>query len=76
MQNLEGANCATTDPEIFFPERGSSRGVLKVARAICRACEVFDECREDAVQNTERFGIQAGLSPRERERLRSGRDTH
>lgn len=61
------ALCAETDPEAFFPEKGtSSRG----AKSICAACPVRHECLEYALANDERFGIWGGLSESERRIVR------
>jgi WhiB family redox-sensing transcriptional regulator len=64
------ANCQGVDPEFFFPERGES---TKEAKAVCRACDVQEECLEYSLANKERFGIWGGLSERERRRLRRRR---
>ena len=63
------ALCAQVDPEIFFPEKGGS---TREAKKVCAACEVKDECLEDAMHHDERFGIRGGLSERERRRLKKG----
>jgi len=57
------ANCASTDPEIFFPEKG---GTTRFAKKVCRSCDVRAECLEDALDRDERFGVRGGLSERER----------
>ena len=61
------ALCAQTDPEAFFPEKGGS---TREAKAVCRSCQVREECLEYALANDERFGIWGGMSERERRRLR------
>ncbi|MGD0895692.1 MAG: WhiB family transcriptional regulator [Acidimicrobiales bacterium] len=53
------ANCMGVDPELFFPERGSST--------------VRVECLEFAIANSEKFGIWGGMSERERRRVRRAR---
>jgi WhiB family redox-sensing transcriptional regulator len=63
----ERALCAQTDPEAFFTEKGGS---TREAKRICATCEVRTKCLEDALDNDERFGIQGGLSERERRRLK------
>lgn len=62
------ALCSQTDPEAFFPERGSS---ARDAKSVCATCPVREECLEYALANDERFGIWGGLSESERRRLRS-----
>jgi WhiB family redox-sensing transcriptional regulator len=58
------------DPDLFFPERGAS---TREAKAVCRGCEVRDECLEYALDQGEKFGIWGGLSERERRRVRRQR---
>jgi WhiB family redox-sensing transcriptional regulator len=62
----ERALCAQTDPEAFFPEKGSTRE----AKRVCVSCEVRAECLGCALDHDERFGIWGGLSERERPRLK------
>jgi WhiB family redox-sensing transcriptional regulator len=58
------------DPELFFPERGSS---TREAKEVCRGCVVRVECLEFAIANSEKFGIWGGMSERERRRVRRAR---
>ncbi|HRN90538.1 MAG TPA: WhiB family transcriptional regulator [Candidatus Saccharibacteria bacterium] len=62
------ALCAQTDPETFFPEKGSS---VRDAKKICAGCEVRAQCLEYALANDERFGVWGGLSERERRNFRT-----
>jgi WhiB family redox-sensing transcriptional regulator len=64
------ANCLGVDPDLFFPERGAS---TKEAKAVCRGCQVREQCLEYALANGEKFGIWGGLSERERRRIRRQR---
>jgi WhiB family redox-sensing transcriptional regulator len=64
------ANCMGVDPELFFPERGSS---TREAKEVCRGCVVRMECLEFAIANSEKFGIWGGMSERERRRVRRAR---
>lgn len=59
----DGALCAQTDPESFFPEKGGSS---RDAKATCLACPVRSFCLEWALEHKERFGIWGGLSERQR----------
>ena len=63
----ERALCPQTDPERFFPEKGSS---TRDAKAICSRCEVRTECLEYALKTDTRFGVWGGLSERERRQLK------
>lgn len=59
-------NCVGVDSDLFFPERGAPS---HEAKAVCRGCEVRDECREFAIEHDERFGIWGGTSYRDRKRI-------
>ncbi len=61
------ALCAQTDPEAFFPEKGGS---TREAKAVCKICEVRQECLEYALAHDERYGIWGGYSERERRKLK------
>lgn len=64
------ANCMGVDPDLFFPERGSS---TREAKEVCRGCVVRMDCLEFAIANGEKFGIWGGMSERERRRVRRAR---
>jgi WhiB family redox-sensing transcriptional regulator len=64
------ANCMGVDPDLFFPERGSS---TREAKEVCRGCVVQEDCLEFAIANGEKFGIWGGMSERERRRVRRAR---
>jgi WhiB family redox-sensing transcriptional regulator len=63
QQWAEGALCAQTDPDIWFPPVGGSH---RQAKAICRECPVIAECLAYAMENREQYGIFGGKSERER----------
>jgi WhiB family redox-sensing transcriptional regulator len=56
--------CAQTDPDEFFPERGST---TRHAKNICQRCDVRADCLDYAITNNEAFGVWGGLSVEERE---------
>ncbi len=60
------ANCLGADPELFFPDRGTTNAPAKL---ICNACEVRVECLQEAVDNREP-GIYGGTTERERKFIR------
>lgn len=62
--------CRGCDPNLFYPERGTS---TREAKAVCAACTVRTECLEYSLANGERFGIWGGASERERRRIRQRR---
>jgi WhiB family redox-sensing transcriptional regulator len=68
---MEVGNCRDMDPEHFYPTRGET-SKERAARAVCRGCEVKQECLEYALTPpVERFGIWGGMSEKERRRVRS-----
>lgn len=66
----EGALCAETDPEAFFPEKGESS---HEGKRICESCPLQQACLQYALENNEEFGIWGGLSSTERKRIRRER---
>jgi WhiB family transcriptional regulator, redox-sensing transcriptional regulator len=63
----QGALCAQTGADFFFPEPGSS---VREAKRICGLCPIRSACLEYALDNDERFGVWGGLSEKERLELR------
>jgi WhiB family redox-sensing transcriptional regulator len=66
---MEYAQCARTDPEAFFPEKGGSTAD---AKKVCSSCPVIEECARYALGRNERFGVWAGMSERERRKMLKG----
>src|SRR4051794_41164046 len=58
----DGAVCASTDPEQWFPVKGGS---ARLARAVCACCPVRRSCLASALLFAE-DGIWAGTSPKQR----------
>ncbi|MFD3929717.1 WhiB family transcriptional regulator [Streptomyces sp. NPDC058614] len=73
-QWLKAAACRAPgiDPDLFFPDNNVEG--IGVARAICGACPVRRSCLEECLRSEAgkgafaRFGVYAGLSPRQRVR--------
>lgn len=71
--NLSGAICATTDPEVWFPEQGEG-SKSQLARKLCQQCPVRDLCLErtldtaDALTHT---GVWAGYTAVKIRRMRN-----
>lgn len=61
------------DPETFYPDNHAAG--IEQARAICKGCPVRRECLTDCLRHeggraaASRFGVYAGLTPRQRERV-------
>lgn len=68
-RSMEGANCATTGGDAFFPDKGGS---TRDAKRVCANCDIRDACLEYALDHDERFGVWGGLSERERRQIRKG----
>jgi hypothetical protein len=65
---VEGAACAQTDPELFFPDKGKPSVSAKL---VCRRCPVTAACLEFALKSPIRVdGIWGGTTPKERQELR------
>jgi WhiB family redox-sensing transcriptional regulator len=60
------ALCAEADPEAWFPETGHN---ARAAKAICRRCDVREDCLAYALEHRIRWGIWGGLSEKERQAL-------
>lgn len=63
---MDSANCATTDPEIFFPEKGPSNA----AKQVCAACDVVAQCLAFARREGIESGIFGGMTAHERKTAR------
>lgn len=63
------ANCATTDPDLFFAEVGDWRGT-QAAMKVCDGCDVAAQCLEFAMRTDQREGVWGGLDASARRRLR------
>jgi WhiB family redox-sensing transcriptional regulator len=63
------AVCATTDAELWFPQKGD-RHTADKAKEFCASCPVAIQCLETALANEEREGIWAGLNGDQLARLR------
>lgn len=61
---IADAACGSTDGDAWFPEKGGS---THYARKICGQCPVRAQCRADALDRGEPFGIWGDLSVAERE---------
>lgn len=61
------AICATTDPDLFHPDKG---GPTKDALAICAECPVAAACLADALRFAKQIGIRGGMTARDRTRIR------
>lgn len=66
---FDQAACHDTGPEAFFPD--SPHDVPAAAQLLCMTCTVFDACFTYGL--TQRYGVWAGTSEAERDRIRKQR---
>lgn len=66
---IEGALCAQTDPEAFFPHPGPLGASDRRLKRICAACPVRRPCLEYALAEGLEYGVWGGLTARERMKL-------
>lgn len=64
---MDDAECAHTDPELWFPERG---GPAQAAIRICNNCPVRVQCLDYAMSEHLPFGIWGGATQRQIAQLR------
>lgn len=62
----DDAVCATTDPDLFFPD---IRDPARLAKRICNSCPVKQECLDYAIQAGEEFGVWGGTTEIERRHM-------
>ncbi|MCS5479907.1 WhiB family transcriptional regulator [Corynebacterium sp. YIM 101645] len=59
------ARCRQEDPEALFVRGAQQRKAV----AICRPCPVLEQCRAEALDRREEFGVWGGLTERQRRAL-------
>lgn len=64
---LKDANCASTDPDVFFSD---GRLRIEQAKVVCSNCPVIAECLEWALQVEDMEGIVGGTTMEERDEMR------
>jgi WhiB family redox-sensing transcriptional regulator len=64
--------CVDKDPELFFPvgKKGRALQQIEDAKAICRRCELKDDCLQWALETGQDAGVWGGMSEEERRALR------
>jgi len=76
-QRWEKAHCITIpDPDYFFPTTMDEIAAAEpIIKRICSKCPVRIECLEMALENQEVYGYFGGVSPEERRKMSSGRNS-
>lgn len=66
------ASCRDTDPDLFFPVGTTGPAIEQIenAKAVCRVCEVQQQCLDYALATNQDSGIWGGTSEEERRALR------
>lgn len=62
----DGALCAQSDPDAWFPDVG---GRTVEVKEICHRCPLEQACLEWALANHEHYGVFGGKSERERRKI-------
>ena len=75
MAWIEGARCIGEDPELFFPVGTTGPAVeqTEIARQVCLACHVIDECLEWSLRSAQDAGVWGGMGEEERREIRRAR---
>lgn len=66
------SECLNEEPELFFPIGNTGPAVFQIeeAKAVCRRCDVRDQCLEWAMENGQDHGVWGGMSEDERRALK------
>lgn len=66
------AACRDTDPDLFFPVGTTGPAIEQIenAKAVCRQCDVREECLKFALATNQDSGIWRGTSEEERRKIR------
>ncbi|HZY00229.1 MAG TPA: WhiB family transcriptional regulator [Dermatophilaceae bacterium] len=66
------AACLGVDPELFFPIGNTGPALIQAeeAKAVCRRCEVIEDCLSWAMDSRQEEGVWGGLAAEERRALR------
>ncbi|HET6909257.1 MAG TPA: WhiB family transcriptional regulator [Mycobacteriales bacterium] len=69
------AACRDEDPELFFPIGTTGPALLQIedAKAVCRHCDVIDDCLSWALESGQETGVWGGTSEDERRALQHRR---
>lgn len=63
------AACAEIGGDFWFPDPGDPDHNSRRAIAVCRRCEVIDQCGTWAIENGEPFGVWGGMTERQRRKF-------
>ena len=69
----EQAECrGAADPDLWFPLGNTGPALLQIedAKAVCRRCDVVDQCLQWALESGQDAGVWGGMSEDERRALK------
>ncbi len=68
----ETARCKEMDPDLFFPVGTTGPALLQIeaAKAVCRQCNVRENCLGYALDSNQEYGIWGGTTEEERRYMR------
>ena len=68
----ELAACRDTSPDLFFPVGTTGPALLQIeaAKAVCRHCDVREECLQYAIDSNQEYGIWGATTEEERRYMR------
>ena len=66
------AACRDTEPDLFFPVGTTGPALLQIeaAKAVCRQCDVREECLQYALDSNQEYGIWGATTEEERRYMR------
>lgn len=66
------AACRDKNPELFFPvgNTGAAYQQTEDAKAVCKTCDVIDDCLAYAMRTNQDYGVWGGMSEDERRTLK------
>lgn len=66
------AACRDEDPELFFPVGNTGPALCQIedAKAVCRRCDVVDQCLQWALESGQDAGVAGCMSEDERRALK------
>lgn len=65
------AACRGQDPNLYVPEKKSSRDTTHYDKTTCNACPVQSQCLDYALSNRAKKGLWGGTTPKQREKMYS-----
>lgn len=58
--------CREVGGDLFFPDKGDPG---REAKAVCRRCDVREQCLDAAIERAEPYGLWGGLGRHQRDKV-------